>query len=387
MVSGVIVKFAASVVVAIAVMRCSGETLDATVWCGDHSGFNVVDAIQRLEHALADNGLKLRAIRTMTAHKYDDGHQWNGIAIVSRADAKTGIRKWFAVKDSRRVELRNEPDRPEKILPLSKAASVSLDAAWELCGMEGISVDRINNLYVEEFAKGFPWFSAETNTFLTVCSDDKDIAFSHKGNFFDVFVRFPLDHADAIHRTVGSDDYSNGLRSGVFTARRRLRSALKDGGLALNFIQKLSADGEGCTNRWLGVAAVTRPGTTNMVGMGFAIHALRRIELTGVCELPDGSDVPQGSFFEILKACSLARMDADSIVGVDVRRQQQDEFIARYERLLRYVYHKDNSPVDHWVWTVTTTNGTIKIDATRNRESTVYVRKRVPSQSKPRFGK
>ena len=73
MVSGVIVKFAASVVVAIAAMRCSGETLDATVWCGDHSGFNVVDAIQRLEYALADNGLKLRAIRTMTAHKYDDG--------------------------------------------------------------------------------------------------------------------------------------------------------------------------------------------------------------------------------------------------------------------------------------------------------------------------
>ena len=124
MVRSAVVKLVASFVVVVAAMRCCGETVDATVWCGDHSGFNVVDAIQRLEHALADNGLKLRAIRTMTAHKYDDGHQWNGIAIVSRADAKTGIRKWFAVKDSRRVELRNEPDRPEKILPLSKAASV-----------------------------------------------------------------------------------------------------------------------------------------------------------------------------------------------------------------------------------------------------------------------
>lgn len=382
-----LVKLVSSFVVLVAAMRCCGETVDTTVWCGDHSGFNVVDAIQRLKSTLADNGLKLRAIRTMTAHKYDDGRQWNGIAIVSRADATTGVRKWFAVKDSRRVELRNEPDRPEKILPLSKAASVSLDAAWELCGMEGVCVDRIEKLYVEEFAKGFPWFSAETNTFLSVCSDDKDIAISHEGNFFDVFVRFPLDHADAIHRTVESDDYSNGLRSGVFTARRRLRSALKDWGLALNFIQKLSADGAGGTNRWIGVAAVTRPGTTNMVGMGFAIHASRRIELIGVRELPDGSDVPQGSFFEILKACSRARIDADSIVGVDVRRQQQDEFIARYERLLRYVYHKDKSPVDHWVWTVTTTNGTMKIDATRNWESIVYVHKRIPNHSKPRFGK
>ena len=123
-----------------------------------------------------------------------------------------------------------------------------------------------------------------------------------------------------------------------------------------------------------------------MVGMGFAIHASRRVELTGVRELPDGSDVPQGSFFDILRACGRARIDADSIVGVDVRRQQQDEFIARYERLLRYVYHNDKSPVDHWVWTVTTTNGTMKIDATRNWEPIVYVRKRVPSQSKPRFG-
>ena len=387
MVSGVIVKFAASVVVAIAVMRCSGETLDATVWCGDHSGFNVVNAIQRLECALADSGLKLRAIRTMTAHKYDDGRQWNGIAIASRADATTGVRKWFAVKDSRRVELRNEPDRPEKVLPLSKAASVSLDAAWELCGMEGICVDRVDKLYVEEFATGFPWFSAETNTFLTICSDDKDIAFSHEGNFFDVFVDFPLDHVDAIHRTVGSDDYSNGLRSGVFAARRRLRSALKDEGFELNFIQRLSADGVAGTNRWLGVAAVSRPGTTNMVGMGFAIRSSRQIELTGVRELPDGSDVPQGSFYDILKACGRARIDADSIVGVDVRRQQRDEFIARYERMLNYVYHNDKRPVDHWVWTVTTTNVTMKIDAKRNRESTVYVRKRVPSQSKPRFGK
>ena len=387
MVRSAVVKLVASFVVVVAAMRCCGETVDATVWCGDHSGFNVVDAIQRLEHALADNGLKLRAIRTMTAHKYDDGHQWNGIAIASRADATTGVRKWFAVKDSRRVELRNEPDRPEKILPLSKAASVSLDAAWELCGMEGICVDRVDWLFVEEFAKGFPWFSAETNTFLSINSDDKSLDVSSAGDSFDVFVRFSLDHADAIQRTVGSDDYSKGLRSGVFAARRRLRSALKDGGLALNFIQKLSADGAGGTNRWLGVAAVTRPGTTNMVGMGFAIHASRRVELTGVRELPDGSDVPQGSFFEILKACSRARIDADSIVGVEVRRQQQDEFIARYERLLRYVYHKDKSPVDHWVWTVTTTNGTMKIDATRNRESIVYVRKRVPRQSKQRFGK
>ena len=387
MVRSAVVKLVASFVVVVAAMRCCGETVDATVWCGDHSGFNVVDAIQRLEHALADSGLKMCAIETMTAHKYDDGRQWSGIAIVSRADATTGVRKWFAVKDSRRVELRNEPDRPEKILPLSKAASVSLDAAWELCGMEGICVDRVDKLYVEEFAKGFPWFSAETNTFLTICSDDKDIAFSHEGNFFDVFVDFPLDHVDAIHRTVGSDDYSKGLRSGVFAARRRLRSALKDEGFELNFIQRISADDVAGTNRWLGVAAVTRPGTTNMVGMGFAIHASRRIELTGVRELPDGSDVPQGSFLDILKACSRARIDADSIVGVEVRRQQQDEFIARYERLLRYVYHNDKSPVDHWVWTVTTTNGTMKIDATRNRESTVYVRKRVPRQSKPRFGK
>ena len=42
MVSGVIVKFAASVMVAIVAMRCSGETVDATVWCGDHSGFNAI---------------------------------------------------------------------------------------------------------------------------------------------------------------------------------------------------------------------------------------------------------------------------------------------------------------------------------------------------------
>ena len=377
MVSDVIAKFAVSAMAAVAAMRCSGMTVDATVWRGDHSGFNIVDAIQRLECALADNGLKLCAIETMTAHKYDDGRQWNGIVIVSRADATTRARKEFAVKDSRRIELSNVTDRLGKILPLAKAASVSLNAAWELCGMEGICVDRVDKLYVEEFAKGFPWFSAETNTFLTICSDDKDIAFSHEGNFFDVFVDFPLDHVDAIHRTVGSDDYSNGLRSGVFAARRRLRSALKDDGFELNFIQRLSADGVAGTNRWLGVAAVSRPGTTNMVGMGFAIRSSRQIELTGVRELPDGSDVPQGSFFDILKACGRARIDADSIVGVDVRRQQKDEFVARYERLLRYVYHKDKSPVDHWVWTVTTTNGTIKIDATRNWEPFVYVRKRV----------
>ena len=366
-----------SVLVAIAAMRCSGETVDATVWCGDHSGFNVVDAIQRLEHALADNGLKLRAIKTMTAHKYDDGRQWNGIAIVSRADATTGVRKWFAVKDSRRVELRDEPDRPGKILPLAKAASVSLDAAWELCGMEGICVDRVDNLFVEEFAMGFPWFSAETNTFLTVCSDDKDIAFSHEGNFFDVFVKFRLLHPDPMQWSVGSDDCNKGLRSNVFAVRRRLRSALTDEGFELNFIQRLSADGVTGTNRWSGVAAVSRPGTTNMVGMGFVVHSSRKTELTGAYELPDGSDVPQGSFSDIIKACSRARIDADSIVGVDVRRQQKDEFVARYERLLRYVYHKDKSPVDHWVWTVTTTNGTIKIDATRNWEPFVYVRKRV----------
>ena len=168
MVRSAVVKLVASFVVVVAAMRCCGETVDATVWCGDHSGFNVVDAIQRLEYALADNGLKLRAIETMTAHKYDDGRQWNGIAIVSRADATTGVRKWFAVKDSRRVELRNEPDRHEKILPLSKAASVSLDAAWELCGMEGLCVDRVDWLFAEEFAKEFPWFSAETNTLFPV---------------------------------------------------------------------------------------------------------------------------------------------------------------------------------------------------------------------------
>lgn len=386
MVRSAMVKLVPSFVVVVAAMRCCGETVDATVWCGDHSGFNVVDAIQRLECALADNSLKLCAIETMTAHKYDDGRQWDGIAVVSRADATTLARKGFAVKDSRRVELCNVTDRLGKILPLAKAASVSLNAAWELCGMEGICVDRVDKLFVEEFAKGFPWFSTETNTFLTICSDDKDIALSHEGIFFDVFVDFPLDHVDAIHRTVGSNDYSNGLRSGVFAARRRLRSALKDKGFELNFIQRLSADGVAGTNRWLGVAAVSRPGTTNMVGMGFAIRASRQIELTGVRELPDGSDVPQGSFFDILKACGLARIDPDSIVGVDVRRQCQDEFIARYERMLNYVCHNDKSPVDHWVWTVTTTNGMMKIDATRKR-SRVYVHKRVPRQSKPRFGK
>ena len=144
MVRSAVVKLVASFVVVVAAMRCCGETVDATVWCGDHSGFNVVDAIQRLKFTLTDNGLKLSAIEEMTAHKYDDGRQWNGIAIVSRADATTRARKWFVVKDSRRVELRNVPDRPGKILPLAKAASVSLDAAWELCGMEGISVDRVD---------------------------------------------------------------------------------------------------------------------------------------------------------------------------------------------------------------------------------------------------
>lgn len=387
MVRSAMVKLVSSFVVVVAAMRCCGETVDATVWCGDHSGFNVVDAIQRLKSTLADNSLSLRAIETMTAHKYDDGRQWNGIAIVSRADATTGVRKWFAVKDSRRVELRNVPDRPGKILPLAKAAAVSLDIAWELCGMEGICVDRVDKLYVEEFAKGFPWFSAETNTFLTICSDDKDIAFSNEGNFFDVFVTFRLHHPDPMQWSVELDDCYQGLRSNVFAVRRRLRSALTDEGFELSFIQRLSADGVTGTNRWSGVVAVRAPGTTNMIGKGFVVHSSRKIELTGACELPDGSDVPQGTFNDILKVCRRTRIDADSIVGVDVRRQQRDAFMARYERVLNYVYHKDKSPVDHWVWTVTTTNGTMKIDATRIWESIVHVRKRVSSQSKPRFGK
>ena len=387
MVSDVIAKFAVSAMAAVAAMRCSGMTVDATVWRGDHSGFNIVDAIQRLEHALADNGLKLRAIEEMSAHRHADVRRWNGLATVSRADAAAGTRKLFAVNDSRRVELHNVPDCHGEPLPLAKASSVSLDAAWELCRMEGICVDRVDNLHVEEFAQGFPWFSAETNTFLSIHSDDKSIDVFSATDSLGVFVEFPLDHADAIHGTVGSGDYGNGLRSGVFMARRRLRSALKDEGLELSFIQKLIADGAGGTNRWLGVAAVFRPGTTNVVGMGFAIHDLRRVELTGARELPDGPDVPQGTFFDILKACGRARIDADSIVGVDVRRQHQDGPVAYFERMLNYYHHKDMNPFDHWVWTVTTTNETMKIDAVRDLQSTVYVRKRVPRQAKPRSGK
>ena len=45
MVRSAVVKLVASFVVVVAAMRCCGETVDATVWCGDHSGFNVVDAI------------------------------------------------------------------------------------------------------------------------------------------------------------------------------------------------------------------------------------------------------------------------------------------------------------------------------------------------------